>query len=144
MVKHFTNVPVPLGWDQIKDELEKFDEMMREAENSSFKGKKKNEYLWPIYRINHLRSRFIYTKYYLDKEISRDLYEYCLDHGYGDKDLIAKWKKQGYEYLCCVNCISTYNTNYGTTCICRVPRDQLEEDGEDIECVNCGCNGCST
>ncbi|KAK6588718.1 G10 protein [Cryptosporidium xiaoi] len=142
MVRLFSNVPIPDGWDIVKDELEKYNEMMKDAENVTMKGKKKNEYMWPIYRVNHLRSRFLFDKYYNEKVISKELYEYCLDHGYGDRNLIAKWKKQGYEYLCCINCISTSNTNYGTTCICRVPTDQL--DDEKIECINCGCNGCSS
>ena len=141
MVKLFTDVPLPPDWDLVKDELDEYQRLMREAENCPSKGSKKNEYLWPIYRINHLRSRFIYTKYYIDKAISRELYEYCLYHGYADKELIAKWKKQGYEYLCCINCINTNNTNYGTCCICRVPKDQLEDT--EVQCTNCGCKGCS-
>lgn len=64
--------------------------------------------------------------------------------------LIAKWKKTGYEKLCCARCIqsrvsclshclsparrpddATYeqqDMNYaGSTCICRVPKAQLRE-----------------
>lgn len=44
--------------------------------------------------------------YYLKKEITRELYEYCLQEQYGDANLIAKWKKTGYEKLCCLHCIS--------------------------------------
>ena len=56
-----------------------------------------------------------------------ELYEYCLKEGYADKNLIAKWKKQGYENLCCLRCIQCRDTNFGTNCICRVPKAKLEE-----------------
>jgi hypothetical protein len=55
-----------------------------------------------------------------------ELYEYCIKEGYADKNLIAKWKKQGYENLCCLRCIQTRDTNFGTNCICRVPKSKLE------------------
>ena len=55
----------------------------------------------------------------LDK-IDKEVYEFALREGYADKNLIAKWKKQGYERLCCLRCIQPKDTNYGTTCICRV------------------------
>lgn len=75
-----------------------------------------------------------------------ELYEYCLNEGYADKNLIAKWKKvsshgpyltpascsllflfqSGYENLCCLRCIQPRDTNFGTTCVCRVPKSKLE------------------
>lgn len=55
-----------------------------------------------------------------------ELYDYCIKEGYADKNLIAKWKKQGYENLCCLRCIQTRDTNFGTNCICRVPKGKLE------------------
>ncbi len=55
-----------------------------------------------------------------------ELYDYCIREGYADKNLIAKWKKQGYENLCCLRCIQTRDTNFGTNCICRVPKGKLE------------------
>ena len=71
-----------------------------------------------------------------------ELYEYCLKHKVADANLIAKWKKQGYENLCCLRCIQTRDTNFATNCICRVPKNKLEE-GKIVECVHCGCRGCS-
>lgn len=59
-----------------------------------------------------------------------ELYEYCLNENIADKNLIAKWKKQGYENLCCLRCIQTRDTNFGTSCICRVPKGKLEEVSE--------------
>ena len=50
-----------------------------------------------------------------------------MKEGIADKNLIAKWKKQGYENLCCLRCIQTRDTNFGTNCVCRVPKGKLEE-----------------
>ena len=85
-----------------------------------------------------------------------ELYDYCLNEGYADKNLIAKWKKvcsiaialpepttdarhsvcvliccclcsqAGYENLCCLRCIQPRDTNFGTNCVCRVPKSKLE------------------
>jgi hypothetical protein len=63
------------------------------AENDPHDGKRKCEALWPIFRICHQRSRYIYDLYYRRKEISKELYEFCLNRGYADCNLIAKWKK---------------------------------------------------
>jgi bud site selection protein 31 len=40
--------------------------------------------------------------FYKKHEISREVYEFCLQQGYADASLIAKWKKQGFERLCCL------------------------------------------
>lgn len=97
------------------------------AETQSHEGKRKNESLWPIFKIHHQKSRYIFDLFYRRKAISRELYEYCLMENIADKNLIAKWKKQGYESLCCLRCIQTRDTNFGTNCICRVPKAKLEE-----------------
>uniref|UniRef100_A0A8B9KXU1 Protein BUD31 homolog n=1 Tax=Astyanax mexicanus TaxID=7994 RepID=A0A8B9KXU1_ASTMX len=81
------------------------------------------------------RSRYQQIKGILDKNMH-------ILEGYADKNLIAKWKKQGYENLCCLRCIQTRDTNFGTNCICRVPKGKLEV-GRIIECTHCGCRGCS-
>lgn len=78
--------------------------------------------------------------------------------------LIAKWRKQGYEKLCCLRCIQTnvsilsqirtvvvadlrecdQASNFqGSTCICRIPKAQLKK-GQVVECNNCGCRGCAS
>ncbi|EGC36157.1 hypothetical protein DICPUDRAFT_151385 [Dictyostelium purpureum] len=129
----------PKGWDIVEPTLEEFDIKMREAENDSHEGKRKTESTWPIFRIHHQRSRYIYELFYKNKEISRDLYDFCLNEGYADKNLIAKWKKAGFERLCCLKCIQDPNHK----CICRVPRVDLDKD-QIIECVSCGCKGCAS
>jgi len=40
-------------------------------------------------------------------------------------------------------CIQQKNHNFGTTCICRVPKDKLEEN-KIVECKHCGCRGCAS
>jgi bud site selection protein 31 len=180
--------PPPEGWDEIEPTLKEFEQKMREgephrccalqvtpyvecswywlffqAENKPHEGLRKVEALWPVFRIHHQRSRYIYDLYYKRKVISKELYDFCLKNSYADGNLIAKWRKvrvgslersllyftfahawiqQGYDNLCCLRCIQTRDTNFGTTCICRVPKDKLEE-GRVVECVHCGCRGCS-
>jgi bud site selection protein 31 len=113
---------------------------MKEAENESHEGKKKNEAYWDIFRINFKRSRYIYEMYYKRKEISKELYEYLLREGYADGGLISKWKKNGYEKLCCLKCIEKKDHNFGTTCICRVPIGERSSNFNN--CQHCGCTGC--
>lgn len=45
-------------------------------------------------------SRYIYDLYYGKEAISKQLYEWLLKNNYADANLIAKWKKQGYEKVC--------------------------------------------
>lgn len=56
-------------------------------------GKRKDELLWPIFRLHHQRSRYIYDMYYNKKAISKEVYEFALREKYADQNLIAKWKK---------------------------------------------------
>lgn len=130
----------PAGFDVVEAKLEEFARKMREAEAEDNEYKTKSEVLWPIFRIHHQRSRYIYDMYYEKEAISKEVYDYCLDEKYADRNLIAKWKKSGYEQLCCLKCI-TLDTNFNTTCICRVPRKDLPDD-KVFECQACGCRGC--
>ena len=88
-------------------------------------------------------SRYIFELFYKKKEISRELYEYCLREKWADENLIAKWKKAGFERLCCLQCIQKNDTHFGKGCICRVPKDHMEEN-KMVECVKCGCKGCAS
>uniref|UniRef100_T1IPB7 Protein BUD31 homolog n=1 Tax=Strigamia maritima TaxID=126957 RepID=T1IPB7_STRMM len=130
----------PDGWELIEPTLDDLKEKMREAQVDPNDGKRRVEALWPIFKIHHQRTRYIYDLFYRRKAISRELYDYCIKENIADKNLIAKWKKQGYENLCCLQCIQTRDTNFGTNCICRVPKNKLEE-GKIVECVFCGCRG---
>ena len=62
---------------------------MRDAENESHEGKRKTESLWPIMRIAHTRSRYIYELYYKREAISKELYEWLLKEGYGDAKFVV-------------------------------------------------------
>jgi len=112
--------PPPDGFDDIEDTLLAFSNKMKDAENTPHEGKKRNEALWPIFQISHQRecfhsrvssihyfeltyccelqgSRYIYELFYEKEAISRQLYDWLLKNNYADANLIAKWKKQGYE-----------------------------------------------
>lgn len=155
----------PKDWPTIESTILDFEQQMRDAETESLtqqKGKKKRESTWQILKVHHNRSRYIYEMYYKKREISRELYEFCLREEYADAQLIAKWKKQGYEKLCCLQCIQSRDHQHGTTCICRVPKAQLSSGGGNddggssggggddstthhiIRCNHCGCTGCAS
>ncbi|KDN43417.1 bud site selection-related protein [Tilletiaria anomala UBC 951] len=135
--------PPPEGFEDIEDILEDYARKMRDAENETHEGKRKAESVWPIMRISHARSRYIYDLYYKREAISRELYDWLLKEKYADANLIAKWKRPGYEKLCCVRCIQSRDMNYqGSTCICRVPKAALKK-GTVVECQHCGCRGCA-
>lgn len=86
--------------------------------------------------------------------------------------LVIVAMQAGYENLCCLRCIQPRDTNFGTNCVCRVPKSKLESvstvissawcyyvqctavssvdllflyllQGKVVECVHCGCRGCS-
>jgi len=135
----------PKDWSTVESTMLEFEQKMREAETENHQGKRKHEGTWEILKIHHDRSRYLYEMYYKKKEISRELYDFCLREGYGDAALIAKWKKQGYEKLCCLQCIQSRDHQFGTVCICRVPKPQLADEGKaEIQCNHCGCKGCSS
>lgn len=143
----------PEGFAKIEPTLREFELQLREVEQSksSKLSSRANEELWQILRICHERSRYIYTLFYKRHAISKQLYEWLLREKYADKLLIAKWKKQGYEKLCCMRCIQTSESAHGNSCICRVPRAQLELEAQKAgkavgfqECVHCGCRGCAS
>ncbi|KAJ6536737.1 G10 protein [Mycena vulgaris] len=119
----------PEGFEEIESILDDYAKKMRDAENESHEGKRKTESLWPIMRISHTRSRYIYELYYKREAISKELYDWLLKEGYADAN-------QGYEKLCCLRCIQTKDMNYqGSTCV---------RSGTIVECVHCGCRGCSS
>ncbi|KAD3337544.1 hypothetical protein E3N88_33064 [Mikania micrantha] len=82
MPKVKTNrVKYPEGWELVEPTLNELQAKMREAENDPHDGKRKCEALWPIFKIAHQKSRYIFDLYYRRKEISAELYEFCLDQG---------------------------------------------------------------
>lgn len=138
----------PPGFDRIKTALDEFEFQLRQVHHArtSKITARKDEKLWEIMRINNERSRYVFNLFYRRKAISRDLYEWLLKNRLADRQLIAKWKKKGYEKLCCLGCIQRKETNHGNVCICRIPRAQLLEKDRTTfqQCKNCGCHGCSS
>uniref|UniRef100_A0A4W5L5Z1 BUD31 homolog n=1 Tax=Hucho hucho TaxID=62062 RepID=A0A4W5L5Z1_9TELE len=63
--------PPPDGWELIEPTLDELDQKMREAETEPHEGKRKVESLWPIFRLHHQRSRYIFDLFYKRKAISR-------------------------------------------------------------------------
>ena len=141
-IRSLRSKPPPAGFDDIQEALNEFEQKMREAESESPEGKRKCELTWPVTRVNHQRSRFVFELYFKNREISRELFDYLIKEGWADSALIAKWKKPGFDHLCCLKCASTSAHTHGSTCICRVPKNQLEP-GQIVECTNCGCRGCA-
>eukprot|EP01083_Nonionella_stella_P166765 558567_1 len=132
----------PKGFELLEDKLDEFEERMREAVLETHDGKRKAETTWPIIKIHHQRSRYIFEMY-KKKKIKKPVYEFCIRQRYVDANLIAKWKKSGFERLCCMQCIQPQNHTFGTSCICRVPKADLAKD-KVIECIHCGCRGCAS
>ncbi|KAI1331188.1 G10 protein [Xylariaceae sp. FL0255] len=135
----------PPEFEDIREGYEKLASDMKNALDTPTNNVPKHQAQWPIFEIANRRSRFVYEWYYEkgDEGISKELYDWLLKNGYADPMLIAKWKKQGYEKLCCLRCIQTKETNFQSTCICRVPKAQLKDE-QDVRCVNCGCRGCAS
>ena len=133
----------PAGWELIEGTLHELSSRMREAETADASKLRKDQLLWPIFRLHHQRTRYLYDMHYIQHDISKQLLDWCVKQGYADAGLMGKWRKAGYERLCCVRCVQQRDTNYGTTCVCRVPKKDREE-GKLVECVHCGCRGCAS
>jgi bud site selection protein 31 len=81
---------LPAGWDVLEETLEALEEKMRDAEADPGDGKRQAELAWPIFRIHHQRSRYIFEMF-KKKKISRDAYEYALREKYADAALIGRF-----------------------------------------------------
>ena len=132
----------PAGFDELEAELAAIELQLRDAEAATGDGKRNAERMWPIFRLHHQRSRLVFNAFYKEKRISRAVFDYCVREQVADAALIAKWKKAGYEKLCCVRCADRAQHNYKAVCVCRVPRKDL--DDAPAQCVNCGCRGCAS
>lgn len=133
----------PPGFAMLSPTLTALEREMRAKINESHEGKRKVEMLWPIHQINNQRSRYVYDMFYVHARISRAVYDYCIRQKLVDAELIAKWKKPGYDRLCSTFAINTQNYPYGTVSICRVPRHFLRK-GQIVQDSHSGCRGCSS
>lgn len=133
----------PKGFEYLEQTLAALENELRDKVNEGHEGKRKTESLWPVVQINWQRSRYVYDMYYKYKKISKEVYDYCVRMKLVDAALIAKWKKPGYERLCCTYVINTKNYKFGTVSICRVPRQNLAADAI-VEDQHSGCLGCAS
>uniref|UniRef100_A0A1I7WT03 SET domain-containing protein n=1 Tax=Heterorhabditis bacteriophora TaxID=37862 RepID=A0A1I7WT03_HETBA len=91
----------PEGWDLIEPTLEEFEAKMREAETDPHEGKRRTETLWPIFRLVMINSHYLISKSYEQMIVNVQLV--CFKNDF-------------------LRCIQTRDTNFGTNCICRVPK----------------------
>jgi len=61
---------------------------MREAETAPHEGKRRCETTWPIARLNHERSRYVFDMFYRKHAINREVYDYCIAVGHADLALM--------------------------------------------------------
>ncbi|KAG0677962.1 hypothetical protein C6P40_004462 [Pichia californica] len=128
----------PDGFDKIQPTLKKFEERLKILQDEEFNpSRPKNELYWDIHRIDHQKNRYIYSLYYQRKLIDKPLYLWLVKHKFINNELISKWRKQGYENLCCLQCIGE------TVCVCRVPKS-VRKTNKDFKCIKCGCKGCAS
>ncbi|KAL4162517.1 hypothetical protein PRNP1_003054 [Phytophthora ramorum] len=133
----------PAGYAYIEPVMDALERELREKMNEPHEGKRQCEALWPVHQINWQRSRYVFDMFHKYHKIPREVYDYCVKRKLVDANLIAKWKKPGYERLCSTFAINPKNYNYGTVSICRVPRQQLSE-GQAVQEKHSGCRGCAS
>ncbi|KAL0225385.1 hypothetical protein RCL1_003297 [Eukaryota sp. TZLM3-RCL] len=132
----------PSGFELVESKLIDFQNKLRDVEAAPHEGLRRCETLWPIHNLNWERTRFVFEEFKA-KRINRQVVDYCFANALIDKVLFAKWKKPGFERLCCIQCMQTASHNFQTACICRVPPKDLDSS-KPIKCVHCGCSGCSS
>ena len=118
------------------------DDELQLRSHDSLDGKNRNESLWTVHQVNYQRTRYVYQMYSKYKRINRKVYDYCIKNGYADKNLIAKWKKPGYEKLCSTFVIDPRNFPFRTVALCRVPKKERFEENKNAKCSVTGCLGC--
>ena len=119
---------VPQGYDIIEPIIDALENELRDKVKESNAGKRNIESVWPVHQINWQKSRYVYDMYYTYHRIPRQVYDYCIKNKVIDAQLIAKWKKHGYERLCSTYVINPANYKFGTTSICRVPIQDRSEN----------------
>ncbi|KAF7302956.1 G10 protein [Mycena kentingensis (nom. inval.)] len=143
----------PEGFEEIRPILEEYDKKMRDAENESHEGKRKNEATWPIMQISHARSRYIYERRYKhdDEEdaMSKELYEWLLKEGYADAKCVFVQRSR--TLLTCLSAAASLqsgrnsDTKNFAACVAFRPRCGIPiRPGTIVQCNHCGCRGCSS
>ena len=144
MPRNRTSKPPPPGYEIVEPIIEALENELRDKVKESNLNKRNTESIWPVHQINNQRTRYIYDMYYTYNRISKKVYDYCLKYKIADANLIAKWKKPGYERLCSTYVINPSNYKFGTTSICRVPMKDRGENAKDAIDPTTGCMGCAS
>ena len=139
----FARKAPPAGYEYLEPTMNALESELRDRVAASMEGMKKNESGQPVHQINWQRSRYVYDMYYTFEMIDKKVYDYCVDNKLVDGNLIAKWKKAGYERLCSTYVINPRNYRFGTVSMCRVPEDG-RSDGVFEEDPITGCRGCAS
>jgi len=134
----------PAGYDYIAPILTALENELRDKVRESNAGKRNTESMWPVLQIQNQRTRYIYDMHYVHHKIDRKLYNWCLKNKLADANLIAKWKKPGYERLCSTYVINPSNYKFGTVSICRVPHTKRRDDLKFAQDPTTGCLGCAS
>lgn len=138
-IRRKSDLRPPPGWEKVKNLILSLNEEMKVAEATNVDANSSQEQLWAVMRCNWQRSRPVFEMRWKEKTMDNTLYEWILNQGYADRELINAWRRPGYDRLCCVSCISR-KTDHGGVCMCRVPK--AERAVKDLKCFNCGCQGC--
>lgn len=133
------NEAPPPGWALVKDVMQDFSEKMAAAVKRPSATRRKHESLWEIKSLSYQRTRYIHEMHYTLKLIDRSVFKYCARLNLIDAALSQKWRKTGYEKLCCLECADRTRTDFGKVCICRLPNAPAE-----LQCHFCGCDGCTS
>lgn len=138
--------PVEEEWKAIEPTVTELYQQLKEATVQNAPTGTTAASQWPIFRLHHQRSRYLFDVYYQRRLISKATLDWCVEQGMADGELMAKWRRPGYEGLCCLRCIQAGDSTHGTVCICRVPASQraLQDARQIIECQHCGCRGCAS
>lgn len=134
--------PRGVGWEDIEEAIEDFEQQMKDAVAEDEEGTRKNELGWRVHRVHFEKNRFVYDLMYKSKVMKRELYEYLVRERVADGALISKWRKPGYENLCSMLAIQKGGHNFGTTSICRVPIRQRPPQQQLSPYVQTGCISC--
>jgi bud site selection protein 31 len=130
----------PPEWAGIREQMLELTAKLREAENICVDENMTREQVAAIMRANWTRSRVVYLKRCVEKTMTHDLFEWILNQGFADRQLITMWQKEGFERLCCLNCAGDKDPEGG--CICRHPVGDAPKGS--LRCRECWCHGCAT
>ena len=144
IMNKFSKKKPPATFEIIGPTLQILDNELRDCVARSHEGLRKGEAIWPVHQINWQRSRYVYDMYKIHGWITKECYQYCERMKMIDVNLIAKWKKSGYENLCSTFAINSKNYKFGTVSVCRVPRSERRGENKDIQDPNTGCLGCAS